>query len=58
MTKYSENETGLLNAFLLQQTKIRKEINISVLPSYNCLLAKGMKSSSTQFDQNRQKQKC
>ena len=55
MTKHSENETGLLNAFLLQQTKIRQEINISVLPSYNCLLAKGMKSSSTQFDQNRQK---
>ena len=55
MTKHSENETGLLNAFLLQQTKIRQEINISVLPSYNCLLVKGIKSSSTKFDQKRRK---
>ena len=56
MTKHSENDTCLQRAFLLRQTKIRQEMNIFVSSSNNyCSLAKGIKSSSTQFDKKKTK---
>ena len=57
MTKHSKNETCLQHAFFLRQTKIRQEMNIFVSPSNNFLLAKGIKSISTQFDQKKNKNK-